>query len=131
MKPIILLFLTLPAAVPPGTLSYCQTQSPQPQAPFSIRISAPQSVIVAGSSAMVNVSLTNTSNQPITVFKGYDSFCGLEVHVHDAANKRSKMTEAQWNLSGKKAPADDHNDYHGYRNLLFLGGGGGRLWVSP
>jgi hypothetical protein len=68
---------------------------------------------------MIHVSLTNTSNQAITAFKGDNRFCPFGTDVYDADNKRGKMTELRWNLSGKRPPADDDHDYHDYRDLKF------------
>jgi hypothetical protein len=124
MKRIIFLILTLPMALPPGKLRYFQALGSQPQAPYSIHISAPQPVVTVGSEATINVVLTNTSDHPITAFKGGDSLrCAFQVHVYDDANRHCKMTESQWNQSGKKPAADDKNDYHGYRDMVALGGG--------
>jgi len=55
----------------------------------------------------------------MTAFRGDDPFCPFQIDIHDAGNKRAKMTEARWNLSGEKPPADDNNDYHDYRHLMF------------
>ena len=86
------------------------------KAPFSIRISSPQVSVEAGSDARIQVVVTNTSgvvSRVGTCGTANALYAGFQAHVYDTQNHHLRMTPKAWFLSGKKASADDKNDYSG------------------
>jgi hypothetical protein len=104
------------------------------QAPFSIKIDTPASVVEAGAKIRISVLLTNTSTHTIGLYFSNSRDPLLEeyrVHVYDAANRHRKMSKYAWKLSGMKPAADDKNDYSDYKDDFVMMESGGYGPLEP
>ncbi len=67
-----------------------------------------------GSEAKIQIVVTNTSSVHLHFFgSGNALHNGFKIHAYDTQNRHLQMTPKAWSLSGKKASADDKNDYSG------------------
>ena len=104
--------------------------------PFSIRISAPRATVAAGSEAKIQVVVTGKSSVGTSIGTCMTTnalHAGFQVHAYDVQNRHVQMTPMAWSFSGRKASADDKNDYNGKdykRQYLSMESEGGML-LSP